>query len=279
MTNFSRGDIDGGYGAVFSPPSGPGEIPFPSETASGIPTLRQFSQEVRFMSPAARRLVYQFGVYYFHEFVEMEDFNYNTLAGGTLDGSIRQEQTATAQAAFGAITFQWLEDLELGAGLRLSHDMKDYTAWRDVSPIGAGPLGPIHQNPQDTVWSGDLSLRYNISPNAQTYLRAARGFRAPSIQGRLLFGDTVTMADTETILSIEGGTKLRLWQQRLHLNMGAFQYFMQDQQLTAVGGEANFNRLVNAEGTIGRGVEAELSFCTNHITGDLSRTQLQPDAY
>ena len=139
------------------------------------------------MSPAARRLVYQFGVYYFHEFVEMEDFNYNTLAGGTLDGSIRQEQTATAQAAFGAITFQWLEDLELGAGLRLSHDAKDYTAWRDISPIGAGPLGPIHQNPQDTVWSGDLSVRYSISPNAQTYLRAARGFRAPSIQGRLLF--------------------------------------------------------------------------------------------
>ncbi len=260
LTNFSRGDIDGGYGAVFSPPSGPGEIPFPSETASGIPAHRQFSQEVRFMSPAARRLVYQFGVYYFHEFVEMEDFNYNTLAGGTLEGSIRQEQTATAQAAFAALTFQWLEDLELGAGLRLSHDAKDYTAWRDKSPIGAGPLGPIHQNPQDTVWSGDLSLRYSISPNVQTYLRAARGFRAPSIQGRLLFGDTVTMADTETILSFEGGTKLRLWQQRLHLNMGAFQYFMQDQQLTAVGGETNFNRLVNADSTVGRGVEAELSF-------------------
>ena len=260
LTSFARGDIDGGYGAVFSPPSGPGEIPFPSETASEIPSLRQFSQEIRLMSPAARRLVYQFGVYYFHEFVEMADFNYNTFAGGTLDGSARQEQTATAQAAFGAMTFQWLEDLELGTGLRLSRDAKDYTAWRDKSPIGAGPLSPIHQNPQDTVWSGDLSLRYRISPNVQTYLRAARGFRAPSIQGRLLFGDTVTMADTETILSFEGGTKLRLWQQRLHLNMGAFQYFMQDQQLTAVGGETNFNRLVNAENTVGRGVEAELRF-------------------
>ena len=280
LTNFSRGDIDGGYGAVFSPPSGPGEIPFPSETASGIPTLRQFSQEVRLMSPVARRLVYQFGIYYFHEFVEMEDFNYNTLAGGTLDGSVRQEQTATAQAAFGAMTFQWLEDLELAAGLRLSHDAKDYTAWRDKSPIGAGPLGPIHQNPQDTVWSGDLSLRYSISPNVQTYLRTARGFRAPSIQGRLLFGDTVTMADTETILSFEGGTKLRLWQQRLHLNMGAFQYFMQDQQLTAVGGEANFNRLVNAEGTIGRGVEAELSFAPTtslEISAGLSYNQTRID--
>jgi iron complex outermembrane receptor protein len=115
LTNFSRGDIDGGYGAVFRPPSGPGEIPFPSETASGVPSLRQFSQEIRLMSPEARRLVYQFGVYYFHEFVEMEDFNYNTLAGGVLDGVARQEQTATAQAAFAAMTFQMLEDLELGA--------------------------------------------------------------------------------------------------------------------------------------------------------------------
>ena len=75
----------------------------------------------------------------------------------------------------------------------------------------------------------------------------------------MLFGDAVTLADTETILSFEGGTKLRLWGQRLHLNMAAFHYFMQDQQLTAVGGETNFNRLVNAESTIGRGFETELT--------------------
>ena len=262
LTNFSRGDIDGGYGAAFLPVSGPGEIPFPSETASGIPNLRQFSQEVRLMSPAARRLTYQFGLYYFSEFVEMEDFNYDTLAQGALDGVARQEQAATARAAFAALTFQMLENLELGAGLRLSHDAKDYTAWRDQAPAvtGAGPLGSIHENPEATVWSGDMSLRYQVSQNVQTYLRAARGFRAPSIQGRLLFGDAVTVADTETILSFEGGTKLRLWDQRLHLNMAAFHYFMQDQQLTAVGGETNFNRLVNADSTIGRGVEAELVF-------------------
>ena len=261
LTTFSRGDIDGGYGAAFSPPSGPGDIPFPSETASGIPALRQFSQEVRLMSLAARRLAYQFGVYYFREFVEMEDFNYNTLAGGTLDGMVRQEQEATARAAFAAMSFQWLEDVEVSAGLRLSDDTKDYKAWRESAPAvtGAGPLGPVHQNPQATVWSGDLSLRYRAAPGVQTYLRAARGFRAPSIQGRLLFGDAVTLADTETILSLEGGTKLRLWEQRLHLNIAAFQYFMQDQQLTAVGGETNFNRLVNAESTVGRGVEAELT--------------------
>ena len=282
LTNFSRGDIDGGYGAAFLPVSGPGEISFPSETASGIPNLQQFSQEVRLMSPAAGRLTYQVGLYYFREFVEMEDFNYDTLAGGVLDGVARQEQEATAGAVFAALNLQMVENLEVGAGLRFSHDVKNYTAWRDQAPAvtDAGPLRPVHENPQDTVWSGDLSLRYQVSQNVQTYLRAARGFRAPSIQGRLLFGDVVTVADTETIHAFEGGTKLRVWEQRLHLNMAAFQYFMQDQQLTAVGGETNFNRLVNADSTIGRGVEAELTFLpitTFEISTGLSYNQTRID--
>lgn len=282
LTTFSRGDIDGGYGAAFLPQSGPGEIPFPSETAAGIPALRQFSQEVRLMSTERYRFAYQFGLYYFREFVEMEDFNYNTLAGGAQDGKVRQEQLAVARAAFAAMTLRLVEDLELGAGFRLSYDTKDYTAWRDEAPAVTelGPLGPIHQNPQATVWSGDLSLRYRVTPTVQTYLRAARGFRAPSIQGRLLFGNEVTVADTETILSVEGGTKLRLWGQRLHLDTAIFHYFMQDQQLTAVGGETNFNRLLNAEGSIGRGVEAELIFVpikTLEISAGLSYNQTRID--
>ena len=282
LTTFSRGDIDGGYGAVFTPQSGPGEIPFPSESASGIPALRQFSQEVRLMSTERYRFAYQFGLYYFREFVEMEDFNYDTLAGGTQDGKVRQEQLAIARAAFAAMTLRLVENLELGAGLRLSNDEKDYTAWRDEAPAvtEAGPLGPIHENPQATVWSGDLTLRYKVTPTVQTYLRAARGFRAPSIQGRLLFGNEVTVADTETILSVEGGTKLRLWGQRLHLDTALFHYFMQDQQLTAVGGETNFNRLLNAEGTIGRGIEAELIFtpiAALEVTAGLSYNQTRID--
>src|SRR5690349_7185573 len=34
---YSRADIDGGFGAVFAPPFGPGLIPFSSESADGIP--------------------------------------------------------------------------------------------------------------------------------------------------------------------------------------------------------------------------------------------------
>ena len=262
LTKYSRGDIDGGFGAAFLDSMGPGLIPFPSETASGIPLLSQFTQEIRLMSPDDKSLSYLFGLYYFHEFVKMEDFNYLTPAGGALDRTVYQEQTATVMAAFASATYKVIDDLELGIGVRLSDDEKEYTAWREVVPeeTDAKALAPIHQNPRDTVWSGDLSIRYQVTPNVQTYLRAARGFRSPSVQGRLLFDDEVTFADTETILSIEGGTKLRLLNQRLHLNLGVFNYMMQDQQLSAVGGESNVNRLLNADSTNGQGVEVELIF-------------------
>ena len=261
LASFSRGDIDGGYGAVFSPPSGPGVIPFPSETAGGIPYLRQFTQEIRLVSQEHRSLDYLFGLYFLHESVDIEDYNYDTLAGGTPDGFTRQNQEAEAWAAFMASTLHLGDTVEIGGGLRFSRDAKDYTATRVEAPSvsGAGGIGPILRSPTDSAWSGDLSMRYRASSGVQTYIRAARGFRAPSIQGRLLFGDMISVAGTETIYSIEGGTKMRLWHDRLRLDLAAFHYRLHNQQLTAVGGEANVNRLVNAERTLGRGLEAELT--------------------
>ena len=50
LNMYSRGDIDGGYGAVFLPDSGPGLIPFASESADGLPELEQFTQEIRIAS-------------------------------------------------------------------------------------------------------------------------------------------------------------------------------------------------------------------------------------
>ena len=155
----------------------------------------------------------------------------------------------------------WAIPWKSAGGLRFSRDAKDYTARRVEAPSvsGAGGIGPIHRSPTDSAWSGDLSMRYTVSSGVQTYIRAARGFRAPSIQGRLLFGDMVSVAGTETIYSIEGGTKMRLWDGRLRFNLAAFHYRLHNQQLTAVGDEANFNRLVNTDRTLGRGFEAEVT--------------------
>ena len=254
LDNLSRGDVDGG-----APPYGLGHpIPFPSETADGHPYLRQFSQEVRWETDAGPRLAWRVGLYYFREALAIDSFSFDSLNQGALTGHARQRQRAEAWAVFAAATYNPTERLELDAGLRLSEDAKKYRAERLLSPVGAGALGPISRRPRDRVPSWDLSLRYRAAPGIQPYLRLASSFRAPSIQGRLLFGNDVTVADTERIVSVEAGLKMRAWQQRLRLDAAAYRFWLRDQQLTAVGGAVNANRLLNADRTLGQGVEAQV---------------------
>ena len=67
---YSRGDIDGGFAAVFLPVMSPGVIPFPSDTKDGLNYLHQFTQEIQVASDDAENpLTWQFGAYYFsHDF-------------------------------------------------------------------------------------------------------------------------------------------------------------------------------------------------------------------
>ncbi|MFQ5348473.1 MAG: TonB-dependent receptor domain-containing protein, partial [Rhodothalassiaceae bacterium] len=129
--------------------------------------------------------------------------------------------------------------------------------------LGVGPLPPTEAHPEDDVVSWDASLRYDLNDDVTLYTRVAKGFRAPSIQGRVLFGDEVTVAGTETILSFEGGLKAELLDRRARVNLSAYVYDMDNQQLTAVGGAANFNRLINARDTNGSGFEFDGEWAVN----------------
>ena len=264
---FSRGDIDGGFGAVFAPPSGPGFIPFTSETADSVPGLDQWTQEVRVASNELGRVDFQAGFFFFNEDLRIESFSFNTLGGGAIDGFAKQRQQATSWALFGTVDVDLAPDLVLSGGLRYSSDDKDFVAQRDLSPLaflGVGPLPPTEAHPSDNVVSWDASLRYDMSDDVTLYTRVAKGFRAPSIQGRVLFGDEVTVANTETILSFEGGLKAELLDRRARVSLSAYVYDMDNQQLTAVGGNANFNRLINARDTNGSGFEFDGEWAVNN---------------
>jgi len=283
---LTRGDIDGGFGAAFLPVSGPGFVPFAAETADGIPDHDQFTQEIRLSSNEWGDFDWQAGFFYFSEDLTIDSFNFDTLAGGAPDGFAQQQQETTAWALFGSIDYDINERLILTAGLRYSDEEKEYTAVRTVAPFinqllfGAGPLGPISVNPEDDVLTGDISLNYAVNDDVNVYGKIARGFRAPSIQGRILFGDAVTVADTETILSFEAGVKSELLDGRMRLNAAVYSYQIDDQQLTAVGGGANFNQLVNADTTDGFGFEADLEWIPNEswiISAGLSYNDTEID--
>ncbi|MGH9381261.1 MAG: TonB-dependent receptor [Thermoanaerobaculia bacterium] len=268
---FSRGDIDGGFGAVFAPPFGPGFIPFASETADGLPDLDQLTQEVRIASNGDRRLGWLAGVFYFDEDLRAETFSYDSLAGNVQDGFAFQTQDAQSWAVFGSLDYEATERWRLQAGLRLSSDEKDFAAERPDPTFNTPTVAPIRRSTDEEFASWDLSATYAAAENVNVYGRVATSFRAPSIQGRILFcadfaGGTdpatncVAVADEEEILSTEIGVKSELLDRKLRLNATVYRYEMDGQQIVAVGGQFNTATLLNADQTEGYGFEADLGF-------------------
>ena len=264
--SLNRGDIDGGYGAVFLPDSGPGVIPFASESADGLPDHKQITQEFRLESDYAGKFNWQAGVFYFKEDITIDSFNYNSLApGNPRAGHAVQEQENTAWAAFASGEYDVTEQLKLRGGVRYTQDKKDFSASvLEAAPFGAPVGGPYRVSTDVNDVSWDLSAVYALNDDVNFYGRVAKGFRAPSVQGRLLFAAPtapnggVSTADSEEVISYEIGVKADLWDKRARLGFNVFRYNVDNQQIIAVGGGSNIATLLNADKSVGQGFELDL---------------------
>jgi iron complex outermembrane receptor protein len=268
---YSRGDIDGGYGAVYAPPSGPGLIPFPSESADGLPKLDQFTQELRLASDTKGRWDWLVGFYYFDESLKADTFSYDSLTpGNPQDGYAFQTQDATSWAGFASLDFRPTDRWALKGGLRYTTEKKDFTAERPDPTFQLPTVRPIAVSTDADLVTWDLSASYKATGSVNLYSRVGTGFRAPSMQGRILFcadfeGGTnpatncVSVAHEEKILSGEVGVKTEL-ARKLRLNVDGFLYQVDGQQIVAVGGRYNTATLLNADKTNGYGLEADLDY-------------------
>lgn len=271
---FSRGDIDGGFGASFAPPFGPGFIPFFSESSDGIPDLDQFTQEIRFASNLVDSdFQWLAGVFLFDESLQAETYSYVSIAPGRpVEGFATQSQDAESWAVFGSVERQVGADWKLRAGLRFTHDEKDFSAERPTPLFFNTPtVRPVTASTDDDFINWDVSATYTVSPNVNAYGRIATGSRAPSIQGRILFApdsaggtdpalDGLSVADTEELLSAEVGVKTEFPAQNLRLNATVYVYEVDGQQITAVGGEFNTATILNVDTTNGHGLETDIQW-------------------
>jgi iron complex outermembrane receptor protein len=267
----SRGDIDGGFGCdlhflPFCPlNSGPGSIPFAAQSEDDIPSLDQFTQELRIASNVKPQgFGYQAGVFYLNEKLNIESFDFGAPTDLVPDAIGIQRQVADSLGIFGSVNYKFERGLTLQAGARWNHDKKHMRASRPVDTrfpgLGFGPpiTTPLLANVKASVLTWDASALQEINPDVNVYARVARGYRAPSIQGRLVFNRTLSTADAEKTLSYEAGIKTLLFDHKLRFNFDIYMFNTKDLQLTAVGGANNFTSLLNADKVKGRGVEAEL---------------------
>ncbi|KQV96313.1 TonB-dependent receptor [Pelomonas sp. Root1237] len=271
---YSRGDVDGGFGCRFCGipdgpkyyPSGsntpyPSVIPFDAQTADGIPYLRQTTQEFRLQSNTSAPFQWIAGLYYFNEKLQVDSFNFDSFAAGDpQNGYAVQHQEAKSWAAFGNVKYAVTPDFKLTAGLRYTDDKKDFDAVRTWTPGKANNvdiIGPFYTHPKSTNWSWDFGANYNLDKSTSVFARVATGYRAPSIQGRVLFGDSISVANSEKVLSVEAGFKADLLDNTARVSGTVFKYRVKDMQLTAGSGSTNQNRLVNAAKAEGQGFELD----------------------
>ena len=237
----SRGDVDGGNLVT-----GPGFIPFPSDTQDSI-DLRQFTQEFRLASNRDGPVTWQVGAFFFDS-----NFDVSTV-GFTFPPPVTVNHTNEAFALFGQLTYELTDTLRVTGGLRYSDDEKDF-----VVVSGAAPQ-PVSVEDDNIDW--DISLFADVSADTSVYARVANAFRAPTIQGRdVAFFSPPSVAQSENITSYEVGFKSEFADRRIRVNGAVFYYTVDDPQFTAVGGAGNLVQLVNANKGEAYGFELDSAF-------------------
>ncbi len=262
LTGSSEGDIDGGVAGV-----GPGFIPFDSYTRDSIDDLDQTSQELRLASNSDGRLFWQAGAYYFDG-----AFTVTTVGPSGFPFPTTLEHSNTSYAVYGQTSYDVTDKFTATAGVRYTNDEKDLIVAANTAQ---------NRTVSDDHVSWELSGMYDITDAFSVYGRVADGFRGPSIQGRdIAFFADPSVAQSETILSVEAGWKSSLMADTMRLNGAVYAYEVSDMQLTAVGGADNLVRLINAESGKAHGFEIDAEWLPIRqlmLTGGLAYTKTELD--
>jgi iron complex outermembrane receptor protein len=217
---------------------------------------------VRIASNNSTGLGYQAGIFYFDEDLDITSFDFPAPDAPDPWAIVNQRQDAKAVGIFGSLNYKFDNGLTVQAGARWNHDKKKLTADRlfDLRPgfISSGPVDPNTLHAKDSVVTWDVSAIQELNADVNVYARIAKGYRAPSLQGRILFDDLMSKADSEHTLSYEAGIKTVLLDHKLRFNLTGYHFRTKDLQLSAVGGGTNANLLLNADAVKGYGAEAEL---------------------
>ncbi|MDG1120873.1 MAG: TonB-dependent receptor [Glaciecola sp.] len=273
---FSLGDVDGGVSADPAADingdgtletSYPGFIPFSAVTQDLLNDLEQFTQEIRWASDNEGAYNWQAGAYFF-------DSSFSVTSIDGFFGASEVFHKNTTWAVFGQSTYELNDKLTVTGGLRYTHDEKslvvgDQNVDGFALVIGAASVqdyAPL--NVDDGKLSYEISANYKVDNSTSVFARYANGFRAQTIQARdVAFEGAPSVADAETINSVEVGFKSDLLDDTLRLNAAAFYYVIDDIQFSAIGGGANNTALINADKGTGLGYEIDAQYlATDELT-------------
>jgi iron complex outermembrane receptor protein len=259
-SGYSRGDTDGGAGADY-PVNGVANG-F-GQSQGNVRDLDQLTQEVRLASNGDSAFKWQVGGMYFDS-RDTTDFYqrayFLTGAARNPNNWVRLRNKNESWGLFGQASYEVVPGFTITAGGRYTKDTKETRLVRATANVAGVSTyaGRRYVKLTGKEPSWDVSALYEVTPEVSLYARVARGFRGPTIQGRsAVFNSDFTTADSETIMSYEGGIKTNLFSNRLRFNLSGFAWKVKDIQLN--GNDVNGNGvLFNADAAKAYGLEADL---------------------
>lgn len=239
--------------------------------------LKQWSEELR-LSYSKDSLNLTAGLYYLS--IDQNDlvgFKEPAYSGTPFAFDLTNpfHQFVRSYSVFGQAEYSVTDKLKLTLGGRIIHDLKTFHSVVQFAELGNGVTGTAYNPPLVTyefshatvgslatekkwMWSGRVQADYQIDPDTLIYAGFSRGVKGPGFNSNS--GGTTSLQDTpfkaETLLAYEAGTKLKLFNHRVRLNLSAFYYDYKNFQAFAFSGVTS--KVSNNDARM-YGGEAELS--------------------
>jgi iron complex outermembrane receptor protein len=286
-------DVSPSLGVLFSSVLG---IPNVGISTKQLIDTERWSQEFRARSSAmGDRLEYEAGLFFTQEdstnkLPPLDPFNTSTGAPLVLGLPIANAMLGTKYkeySLFGNATYAVTPQLDLLAGVRVSHDTQHYVQDYKRALLTTVPV-QLQQDASNSKTTYLLSARYKPAKDTAIYARIATGYRAggPSaLPPDVVAGGKQTF-QPDTLTSYELGFKSAFMQGKASVEAAVFTTDWKDIQIQTSSGvtpKGNFNYFVNGGAAKSSGAEATLLFFpTTGLTlrGTLAYTdsQLSEDA-
>ena len=200
----------------------------------------QISEELN-LNATWEALTYVVGAYYFTE-NDAEPLTVLVPGAGVSNlnsGKIVDE----SEALYGQAEYHFTPKLSAIAGLRYTHESKDYSQWN--SWVGAAaPFFPppfaVTPTRSWSAWTPKFGFNFYPEDNVLTYVSATRGFKSGGFDfGSPTAADATKGYNPEYLWAYEIGVKSDWLEHRLRVNLDAFFYDYSDMQVEVFVPPAN----------------------------------------
>ena len=231
--------------------------------------FRQWSQEVRLLSPTDRRFEYVIGGYYdtsLYQLTQLGGFDVNIpgvlVYAGVLNTEYRQR--AQAFSVFGQGTYKITDEFRAIGSLRYTQTEKRGHFF------GRLLAGPFALRPVNTRANGELSednvdpsvtLQYDVSPAVMLYATYGRGSKSGGFVSNVYGTTNATFRFLpEKSENYEAGIKSTLADGRLVLNASVYDTSFEDLQVSVYNSTLQVFQTGNAASASSRGVEGSMAW-------------------